>query len=31
MNSDEPLRLLPETIAILREVWLHWLNQAKRN
>lgn len=28
---DEPLHLLPETIAILREVWLHWLTQTKRN
>ena len=28
---DEPLRLLPETIAILRETWLRWLEQAQRN
>jgi len=24
---DEPLRLLPETITILREVWLQWVRQ----
>ena len=28
---DEPLRLLPETIAILREVWLRWLKQCMRS
>jgi hypothetical protein len=27
---DEPLRLLPETIAILREVWSRWLKQVTR-
>lgn len=24
---DEPLRLLPETVGILREVWLRWLQR----
>ena len=27
---DEPLRLLPETIAILREAWLRWLDPSNR-
>ena len=26
---DEPLRLLPETVGILREVWLRWLQGIK--